>query len=172
MALKFTFSSQTSLLGSRLPYTAAYSICPLGITHVVQTLQVQNSHFSLPERIVPSSMNLANPEDRSHYWLTYLYFTVISIGPSFWLYLLNISLTVDFSLSVLSPKLSPDYYSSMTHHSAATYLMPPVPFYTADYSLKIHSSFYSLRNIYWAPTICKSWPRQACPWYPGTLLRT
>lgn len=108
MTLKFTSSSQTSLLSSRLPYTAAYPLCPLGVSHVLQTQLVQNSHFSLPERTVPSSMNLVNPDDWSHYWPTYLSFTVISSWPSFWLCLLNISLTIDFSLSALSPKLSPD----------------------------------------------------------------
>lgn len=132
----------------------------LGVSHVLQTQQVQNCHCSLPERTVPSSIKLVKPETGSHYWPTYLFFTVISIWASFWLYLLNISLTVDFSSSGLSPKLSPYYYHSMTHHPASTWCLKYLSTLQAEYSLKIHSLIYSSRDIYWAPTMYKLWPGQ------------
>lgn len=109
ITLKFTCPTQTFVLSSRFPHIAADSIRLLGVSQVLQTQQVQNSHCSLPETTVPPSIKLAKPETKSHYWPTYLSFTTVSSWSSFWLYLLNISL-----LTSLHLHWYPSYYLTTT----------------------------------------------------------
>lgn len=73
MTPKFTSPTHSSLLSSRLPYTAASSICSLWVSRVRQTQQIQNSRCFLLERTVPLSIKLAKPETGGQ-WLTCLPF--------------------------------------------------------------------------------------------------
>ena len=127
--LTFACAAQAAAPSCRLLHIAADPLSLPGISQVLPTQQVQNAHCSLPERTVPPSLRLAEPETGSHCWPTHLSLTTVSSWSSYCLYLLNTSLTVAVSLHG-HPRLSPDHSSSMTHQPASTWCLH-TPFYTA-----------------------------------------